>query len=119
MIGLAIEERTALLLQENRLRVFSKGHTHIFLKSADQRTIPWHELEPSDSAFVFFGPNGPSWNLTIGGAASRAGYPQKHSSSTNMEKPLHSVHSVLSMVRRNFNQEFSRTPQRSSLTVRE
>jgi cyanophycinase len=63
MIGLAIEERTALLLQENRLRVFGKGHAHVFLKSADQRTIIWHELEPSDSAFVFFGPNGPILEL--------------------------------------------------------
>ncbi len=63
MIGLAIEERTALLLQENRLRVFGKGHAHVFLKSADQRTITWHELEPSDSAFVFFGPNGPILEL--------------------------------------------------------
>lgn len=63
MIGLAIEERTALLLQENRLRVFGKGHAHVFLKSADRRTITWHELESGDSAFIFFGPNGPVLEL--------------------------------------------------------
>jgi hypothetical protein len=54
MIGLAIEERTALLLQENRLKVFGQNHAHVFLKSADQKTITWHELLPGDAAFVAY-----------------------------------------------------------------
>lgn len=59
MIGLAIEERTALLLQENRLRVFGKGNAHVFLKSTDRPTISWHELKPGDSAYISPGPHGP------------------------------------------------------------
>jgi hypothetical protein len=52
MIGLAIEERTALLLEGNRLRVFGKAKAHVFLKSADQKSVTWHELQPGDTAIV-------------------------------------------------------------------
>jgi cyanophycinase len=63
MIGLAIEERTALLVQENRLRAFGKQNAHVFLKSADGRSVEWHELKPGDAAFIDFGPNGPVLEL--------------------------------------------------------
>jgi hypothetical protein len=35
MIGMAVEEDTALILQANRLRVTGKKLAHIFLQSAD------------------------------------------------------------------------------------
>ncbi len=68
MIGLAIEEDTALLLRENRLRVMGDGSAHIFLKSADQKTITWHELKSGDAAFIELAPTGPvlaieSWTV--------------------------------------------------------
>lgn len=62
-IGMAVEERTALLLQENRLRVFGQQNAHIFLKSADNKTISWHDLHPGDAAFIVPGPNGPKLEL--------------------------------------------------------
>jgi cyanophycinase len=62
-IGLAVEEKTALLLQENRLRVFGQQNAHVFLKSANGQTISWHELHPGDAAFIIQGPNGPKLEL--------------------------------------------------------
>jgi cyanophycinase len=63
MIGLAIEEGAALLLRENRLRVFGQGNAHVFLKSADQKTITWHDLKPGDAAFIEPGSDGPVLEL--------------------------------------------------------
>jgi cyanophycinase-like exopeptidase len=63
MIGLAIEEQTALILQENRVRVFGGQKAHIFLKSADPKTITWHALHPGDSAFLDRGHDGPVLEL--------------------------------------------------------
>jgi cyanophycinase len=63
MIGLAIEERTALLLQENRLRVFGAQNAHVFLKSRDQKTVTWHELKPGDAAYLTETPDGPGLEL--------------------------------------------------------
>jgi len=63
MIGLAVEEDTALLLRENRLRVFGDGSAHIFLKSTDQKTVTWHELKSGDTAFIDSGPSGPVLEL--------------------------------------------------------
>jgi cyanophycinase len=63
MIGLAIEERTSLILQENRVEVFGQQKAHVFLKSADQKTITWHALYPGDAAFVYHGPGGPILEL--------------------------------------------------------
>jgi cyanophycinase len=58
MIGVAVEERTALIFQENRVRVFGQQQGHIFLKSTDQKTITWHALQPGDAAFLVNGPDG-------------------------------------------------------------
>jgi hypothetical protein len=63
MIGLAVEERTALLLQGNRLRVFGNARAHVFLKSPDQKTITWHELQPGDAANVTLTVDGPVLQL--------------------------------------------------------
>jgi|GEM_PF-2027615 len=63
MIGLAVEERTALLLEGNRLRVFGKAKAHVFLKSADQKSITWHELLPGDTAIVRPTADGPVLEL--------------------------------------------------------
>jgi cyanophycinase len=63
MIGLAIEEGTAVLLTENRLKVVGRKHAHVFLKSADQKMITWHELAPGDAAFVTQASGGPVLEL--------------------------------------------------------
>lgn len=52
MIGLAIEEPAALIVQGNHLQTLGNGSTHIFLKSAGGRSIVWHELGPRDSAVL-------------------------------------------------------------------
>lgn len=59
MLGFAIEEEAALVLQQNRLRVMGTNKAHVFLKSSDQRTITWHELRPGDAAFILVAPTGP------------------------------------------------------------
>ena len=63
MIGLAVEEKTALVLQENRVRVFGQQKAHIFLKSADQKTITWHALQSGDSAFLHHTADGAALEL--------------------------------------------------------
>ncbi len=50
MLGLAVEERTALIVQGDRLEVVGSGNAHVFLKSHAGRTITWHELVPGDTA---------------------------------------------------------------------
>ena len=52
MIGLAIEEPAALIVQGNHLQTLGNGSAHIFLKSAGGRSIVWHELGPRDSAVL-------------------------------------------------------------------
>jgi cyanophycinase len=63
MIGLAVEEKTALLIEGNRLRVFGKARAHVFLKSTDQKAITWHELQPGDAAIVTPTADGPNLEL--------------------------------------------------------
>ena len=52
MIGLAVEEDTAAILQANRLRVTGKKLVHVFLQSADPRIVTWHALQSGDAAIV-------------------------------------------------------------------
>lgn len=52
MIGLAVEEHTALLLQKNQLRVIGRNVAHVFLQSNDPRSITWHALKSGDMAEV-------------------------------------------------------------------
>jgi cyanophycinase len=58
MIGLAVEEDTALIAQANRLRVSGKKLAHIFLQASDPRVVTWHALQPGDAAILRPGDNG-------------------------------------------------------------
>lgn len=68
MLGLAVEERTALAIRANRLAVLGLGKAHVFLKSDGGRVITWHELEPGETAQFQIGPTG-------GATLERAGRP--------------------------------------------
>lgn len=50
MMGLAVEEGTALVAQANRLEVLGSGSVHVFLKSGLGRSITWHQLASGDTA---------------------------------------------------------------------
>jgi cyanophycinase len=50
MYGLAVEERTALIVKGDKLEVMGEGSAHVFLKSPTGRTITWHVLKPRDTA---------------------------------------------------------------------
>lgn len=52
-----------LIVQQNRVRVFGQQKAHIFLKSADQKTITWHALQSGDSAFLHQTASGPALEL--------------------------------------------------------
>ena len=58
MIGLAVEEDTALIAQANRLRVTGTKLAHIFLQATDPRVVTWHALKPGDAAILRQGHNG-------------------------------------------------------------
>jgi cyanophycinase len=50
MLGLAVEEGTALVVQENRLEVLGRGDAHVFIKAPDDFTIVWHMLRSGGKA---------------------------------------------------------------------
>jgi cyanophycinase len=50
MLGLAVEEGTALVVRADRLEVVGDGAAHVFLKSAADATIVWHTLRPDGKA---------------------------------------------------------------------
>ncbi|MBL8828064.1 MAG: Type 1 glutamine amidotransferase-like domain-containing protein [Planctomycetaceae bacterium] len=52
LIGLAVEEDTALICQMNRLRVTGRKLAHVFIQSPDPRRITWHALKPGDEARI-------------------------------------------------------------------
>jgi cyanophycinase len=52
MIGLAVEEDTALIVRGSRLRVTGKKLAHVFLQDADPRAVTWHALKPGDAALL-------------------------------------------------------------------
>lgn len=56
MIGIAIEERSAVVAKHNRLEVLGETNSHVFLKTDNGRTIQWSELEPGDAAQLTAGP---------------------------------------------------------------
>jgi cyanophycinase len=58
MIGLAVEEDTALVVQANRLRVVGDKSAHVFLQEADPRVVAWHALLAGDAAILREGTNG-------------------------------------------------------------
>ena len=58
MIGLAVDEDTAMIVRANHLRVTGKKLAHVFLQSQDPRQITWHALQPGDAATLQPGPDG-------------------------------------------------------------
>jgi cyanophycinase len=50
MIGIAVNESTALVAQGSRLEVHGAGSAHLFMKSPVDRSIVWHELASGESA---------------------------------------------------------------------
>lgn len=50
MIGLAVEEHTAVIAQTDRLEVRGENHAHVFFKTHGGRTVTWHEMASGDSA---------------------------------------------------------------------
>jgi len=58
MVGLAVEESTALVVRGNRLSVAGKNKAHIFLKSPAHDTLTWHSLASGDIGVVCTTPDG-------------------------------------------------------------
>jgi cyanophycinase len=48
MVGLAVDESTALIVRGNRLSVAGKNKAHVFLKAAAFDTLIWHSLAAGD-----------------------------------------------------------------------
>jgi cyanophycinase len=58
MVGLAVEESTALIVRGNRLSVAGKNKAHVFLKSATHDALTWHTLASGDIGVVCTTPDG-------------------------------------------------------------
>jgi cyanophycinase-like exopeptidase len=58
MIGLAVDESTALIVRGNRLSVAGKNKAHVFLKSSAHDTLTWHSLAAGDIGVVYTRPDG-------------------------------------------------------------
>ena len=56
MIGIAIEERSAVVAKNNRLEVLGETNSHVFLKTDQGRTVQWCELEPGEAAQLLVSP---------------------------------------------------------------
>lgn len=52
MVGLAVEEGTALIVRGNRLSVVGKNKAHVFLRSAAHDTLTWDTLASGDIGIV-------------------------------------------------------------------
>jgi cyanophycinase len=50
MIGLAVEEHTAVIAQVDQLEVRGENRAHVFFKTHGGRTVTWHEMASGDSA---------------------------------------------------------------------
>ncbi len=58
MIGLAVEEGTALIVRGNRVSVVGKNKAHVFLQSPTYDTLTWHSLAAGDVGVVGAAPDG-------------------------------------------------------------
>jgi cyanophycinase len=58
MMGLAVEECTALVMQSKRLSVVGNGNAHVFIKSLDQQQVSWHTLGPQSKALLKYDERG-------------------------------------------------------------
>lgn len=63
LIGLAVEEDTALLVRADHLEVTGRNFAHVFLQAADPRMVVWHALHPGDSANLLPSAHGPVLEL--------------------------------------------------------
>ena len=52
MIGIAVDEETALVIRNNRVRVIGERTAHIFLLARDRNTVTWHALKSGESAVI-------------------------------------------------------------------
>ncbi len=52
LVGIAVEEDTALIIQANRVRVAGTKRAHLFLQDRGPATIVWHALKPGDVAVL-------------------------------------------------------------------
>ncbi|MCE3015307.1 MAG: cyanophycinase [Pirellula sp.] len=50
MIGLAIEESTALIIEGDSLKTMGLGNSHVFIREPELRTLEWYELSSDESA---------------------------------------------------------------------
>lgn len=62
MIGIGVEERTALVANGSRLSVLGDSRVHLFLKTNHGKTLTWHELSPGDSGELRLGNQGANFN---------------------------------------------------------
>jgi cyanophycinase-like exopeptidase len=63
MIGLAVEEDTALIAQANHLQVTGRNLAHVFLQTDNPHEIVWHALKSGDAAILWPSPKG--WTLEL------------------------------------------------------
>lgn len=50
MMGIAVEEGTALAVRGDRMKVFGRSAVHVFIKATKGRSITWHELASGETA---------------------------------------------------------------------
>jgi cyanophycinase len=58
MIGLAVEEPAALVIQDDRLQALGSGSCHVFVKTPGGKSLVWSELESGETAELRRDPNG-------------------------------------------------------------
>jgi cyanophycinase len=63
MIGLAVEEDTALITQANHLQVSGRNLAHVFLQTDNPHEIVWHALKSGDAAILR--PARAGWTLEL------------------------------------------------------
>lgn len=57
MLGLAVEESSALVVRGNHLQALGNANSHVFIKSASGKSITWHQMSPGDTAELTRRPN--------------------------------------------------------------
>jgi cyanophycinase len=50
MLGLAVEESSALIIRGNHLQALGNANSHVFIKSTSGKSIAWHQMSPGDTA---------------------------------------------------------------------
>jgi cyanophycinase len=52
MLGIAVEEKAAAIIQPNRIEVIGDGDVHLFIQNDQGRSVNWNTLSPGDSAQI-------------------------------------------------------------------